>query len=410
MDLIPLHKRVVALDVHQAVITTCAIIADDNGVRIEERSFETFKRGLRALADWCLQIAPEVVVMESTGIYWKSPHAWLERAGLKCIVVNAHHVKNVPGRKTDIADPRWMAMLARAGLLKPSFVPPEKLRRLRLVSRQRQKLVGMLAAEKNRLGKVLADAGVRLGVVVSDLNGKSARAMIAALIAGASPEQALTLAGNRLKAPREDIAAALDGDITLEHRFVMRTILGHIDYLEASIRDFDAHLVAGLDSPEEKNALVLLQTIPGIDLIGAAMLLVEIGTTMSLFAGPAHLASWAGVCPGNNRSAGKRKRERQRKGNTYVRRLLCEFVQAARKTQSMFRAKHKALAITKGFKRAIMACARKMLRIIWAMLMRNEPYRDATVDYEALSVRRNAPRWIRALKRYGYMPAGAATR
>jgi transposase len=294
--------------------------------------------------------------------------------------------------------------------LKPSFVPPEKLRRLRLVSRQRQKLVGMLAAEKNRLGKVLADAGVRLGVVVSDLNGKSARAMIAALIAGASPEQALTLAGNRLKAPREDIAAALDGDITLEHRFVMRTILGHIDYLEASIRDFDAHLLAGLDSPEEKNALVLLQTIPGIDLIGAAMLLVEIGTTMSLFAGPAHLASWAGVCPGNNRSAGKRKRERQRKGNTYVRRLLCEFVQAARKTQSMFRAKHKALAITKGFKRAIMACARKMLRIIWAMLMRNEPYRDATVDYEALSVRRNAPRWIRALKRFGYIRVSPATR
>ena len=176
MDLIPLHKRVVALDVHQAVITACAIIADEDGVRIEERSFETFKRGLRALRDWCLQIAPEVVVMESTGIYWKSPHAWLERAGLNCMVVNAHHAKNVPGRKTDIADPRWLAMLARAGLLKPSFVPPEKLRRLRLVSRQRQKLVGMLAAEKNRLGKVLADAGVRLGVVVSDVRGESARA------------------------------------------------------------------------------------------------------------------------------------------------------------------------------------------------------------------------------------------
>jgi transposase len=410
MELIPLHERVVALDVHQAMITACAIIADADGVRFEERCFETFKRGLRALTDWCLAIKPEVVVMESTGIYWKSPHAWLERAGLNCMVVNAHHVKNVPGRKTDIADPRWLAMLARAGLLKPSFVPPEKLRRLRLVSRQRQKLVGMLAAEKNRLGKVLADAGVRLGVVVSDLNGKSARAMIAALIAGAAPEAAIKLAGSRLKAPREDIAAALEGDITFEHRFVMQTILRHIDYLEASIADFDAHLVAGLDSPEEKNALALLQTIPGIDLIGAAMLLVEIGTTMSLFAGPAHLASWAGVCPGNNRSAGKRKRERQRKGNTYVRRLLCEFVQAARKTQSMFKAKHKALAITKGFKRAIMACARKMLRIIWAMLMRNQPYRDATVDYEALSVRRNAPRWIRALQRYGYLPVSAATR
>jgi transposase len=410
MELIALHNRVVALDVHQAVIVSCAIVADEDGVRVEERPFETFKRGLRALVDWCLKIKPEVVVMESTGIYWKSAHAWLERAGLHCMVVNAHHVKNVPGRKTDIADSRWLAMLARAGLLKPSFVPPEKLRRLRLVSRQRQKLVGMLAAEKNRLGKVLADAGVRLGVVVSDLNGKSARAMIAALIAGATPEDALQFADQRLKAPREQIAAALDGDITFEHRFVLQTILGHIDYLEASIRDFDAHLIAGLDSPEQKNALVLLQTVPGIDLVGAAMLLVEIGTTMTLFAKPSHLASWAGLCPGNNRSAGKRKRERQRKGNTYVRRLLCEFVQAARKTQSMFQAKHKALAITRGFKRAIMACAHKMLRIIWAMLLRNQPYRDATVDYEALSVRRNAPRWIRMLKRYGYLPASAATR
>jgi transposase len=410
MELIALHNRVVALDVHQAEIISCAIVADEDGVRVEERPFKTFKRGLRALVDWCLKIKPEVVVMESTGIYWKSAHAWLERAGLNCMVVNAHHVKNVPGRKTDIADSRWLAMLARAGLLKPSFVPPEKLRRLRLVSRQRQKLVGMLAAEKNRLGKVLADAGVRLGVVVSDLNGKSARAMIAALIAGATPEEALQFADQRLKAPREEIAAALDGDITVEHRFVLNAILGHINYLEASIRDFDAHLIAGLDSPEEKNALVLLQTIPGIDLVGAAMLLVEIGTTMTLFATPSHLASWAGLCPGNNRSAGKRKRERQRKGNTYVRRLLCEFVQAARKTQSMFQAKHNALAITRGFKRAIMACAHKMLRIIWAMLLRNQPYRDATVDYEALSVRKNAPRWIRTLKRYGYLPASAATR
>ena len=255
MELIALHNRVVALDVHQAVINSCAIVADEDGVRVEERPFETFKRGLRALVDWCLKIKPEVVVMESTGIYWKSAHAWLERAGLNCMVVNAHHVKAVPGRKTDIADSRWLAMLARAGLLKPSFVPPEKLRRLRLVSRQRQKLVGMLAAEKNRLGKVLADAGkskrfaanrthrVRLGVVVSDLNGKSARAMIAALIAGATPEEALKFADQRLKAPREEIAAALDGDITVEHRFVLQTILGHIDYLEASIRDFDANLL-----------------------------------------------------------------------------------------------------------------------------------------------------------------------
>lgn len=410
MQLISLHRRVIGLDVHQAQITACALIEGEDGVVIERRSFETFKRGLKQLTAWCLELRAEVVVMESTGVYWKSPHAWLERAGLNCQVVNAHHVKNVPGRKSDIADPEWLATLARAGLLRPSFVPPEKLRRLRLVSRQRQKLVGTLAAEKNRLGKVLVDAGVRLGVVVSDLHGKSARAMIAALIAGATPEQALRHASPQLKAPREEIAAALEGEISDEHAFVLQQTLGHIAFLEQSIAKFDARLIAHLDSPEEKNALALLQTVPGIDLIGAAMLLVEIGANMALFAGADHLASWAGMCPGNNRSAGKRKNERQRKGNSYVRRLLCEFVQAARKTTCAFQAKHKALAIRRGFKRAIMACAHKMLRVIWAMLLRKQPYRDSTVDYEALSVRRNAPRWIRALKRFGYLRASAATR
>jgi transposase len=410
MDLIPLHNRVVALDIHQASITACAIVADADGVVIQERSFETFKRGLRALVDWCRKIAPEVVAMESTGIYWKSPHAWLERAGFKCLVVNARHVKNVPGHKSDISDPRWLAMLARAGLLKPSFVPPEKLRFLRVVSRQRQKLVGTLAAEKNRLGKVLADAGVRLGVVVSDIHGKSGRAMTGALIAGATPEEAIAFASPRLKTPREEIVAALEGEISAEHRFVLEEIRSHIVFLEQRIARFDAHLIAGLNSPEEKNALALLQTVPGIDLIGAAMLLVEIGTNMALFAGSDHLASWAGMCPGNNRSAGKRKRERQRKGNTYVRRLLCEFVQAARKGPCAFQAKHRALAIRRGSKRAIMACANKMLRVIWAMLLRKQPYRDSTVNYEALSVRRDAPRWIRALERFGYLRPSAATR
>jgi transposase len=411
MELVPLHKRVIGLDVHQAQITACAIIEGaDSVTRFERSTFKTFKRGLRELAAWCVGLRPDVVVMESTGIYWKSPHAALEKAGLSCQVVNAHHVKNVPGRKTDVCDAEWLATLARAGLLKSSFVAPEKLRRLRLVSRQRQKLVGMLAAEKNRLAKVLADAGIRLGVVVSDINGKSSRAMIAALIAGATPEQALEHASRRLKAPRAEIADALDGDISEEHRFVLSAILAHIDLLHAKVREFDDHLIAKLDRCEEKNALALLQTIPGIDRIGAAMLLVEIGTTMALFAGPDHLASWAGLCPGNNKSAGKRKRERQRKGNSYVRRLLCEFAHAASKTRSAFRAKYQALTIRRGHKRAIMACAHKMLRTIWAMLLRSQPYRDGTIDYAALIVRRNAPRWIKALASHGYLSATAATR
>ena len=257
---------------------------------------------------------------------------------------------------------------------------------------------------------MLADAGIRLGVVVSDLNGKSARAMIAALIGGATPEVALGAASPRLKAPRSEIAAALDGEIGDEHRFVLDAILAHIDWLESAVRQFDARLLARLDAPEERNALALLQTIPGIDQAGAAMLLVEIGTTMALFAGSDHLASWTGLCPGNNESAGKRRRGKGRKGNSYVRRLLCEFAHAASKTKSTFRAKYEALKIRRGHKRAIMGCAHKMLRTIWAMLSHNTPYRDGTIDYTALVVKRNAPRWLKALEKHGFLPATAATR
>lgn len=177
MELAALHKRVIGLDVHQTQITACALIEEADGTtRIEQRQFGAFKRDRRALA-------PDCVVMESTGIYWKSPYAALEAAGIRAQVVNARHVKNVPGRKTDVGDAHWLAMLARAGLLRGSFIPPAQLRELRLIARQRQKLVGQLASEKNRLHKVLTDGGIRLGVVVSDLHGQSARAMVKALIA-----------------------------------------------------------------------------------------------------------------------------------------------------------------------------------------------------------------------------------
>lgn len=411
MELKPIHGRVIGLDVHQAQITACAILAEPDGeVRIERRQFGAFKRDRRALADWSVALRPDVVVMESTGIYWKSPYAALEHAGVSVLVVNAHHVKKVPGRKTDVSDAEWLASLARAGLLKRSFVPPQKYRELRLLARQRQKLTGMLAAEKNRLGKVLADAGIRLGVVVSDLNGKSARAMIRKLLDGASPELALTAASPRLKAPREVIGAALDGEISQAHRFVLAELIGHITYLEARLGQFDAYLLSRLDEPLERRALALLQTVPGVDLIGAAMLLVEIGIDMSAFQRPDDIASWSGLCPGNNQSAGKRRRSKKLKGNTYVRRLLCEFANAAVKTCCAIQAKYKSLTLRRGHKRAIMACAHKMIRTMHAMLRRGEPYRDSTVDLDALVVKRNAPRWIKALTRHGYLPATAATR
>lgn len=403
MELVSLYKRVIGLDVHQAQITACAIIEDVDGVtRVEQRQFGAFKRDRHALAEWAQALEPELVVMESTGIYWKSPYAALETVGIRAHVVNARHVKNVPGRKTDVGDAQWLATLARAGLLRASFVPPTNLRELRLIARQRQKLVGQLASEKNRLHKVLTDGGVRLGVVVSDVHGQSARAMIKALIAGRPVHQVLDLASARLKASREELFDALQGELSATHRFVLAELMSHIEEIEARIARFDVRLLDGLAG--EQSALALLQTVPGIDLIGAAMLLVEIGTDMSIFASADRLASWVGICPGNNESAGKRKSGRIRQGNTYVRRLLCEFAHAASRTASVFKSKFQALTIRRGHKRAIIAIGHKILRTIFHMLTRATHFRDSTVDYEALSVARNAPRWIKSLKRFGFLP------
>lgn len=407
MELVALYKRVIGLDIHQAQITACALIEEPDGsIRLEQRQFGAFKRDRKELASWAASLQPDEVVMESTGIYWKSPYAALEAVGIRAKVVNARHVKNVPGRKTDVADAHWLAMLCRAGLLRGSFVPPSNLRELRLIARQRQKLVGQLASEKNRLHKVLTDSGVRLAVVVSDIHGQSARAMIKAIIVGQPPDNVIKLASRRLKASREEILDALQGEVTVTHRFVLDEVMQHIEEIEARIGRFDARLLAGLES--EHNTLALLQTIPGIDLIGAAMLLVEIGSDMDVFGHPDRLSSWVGVCPGNNESAGKRKSGRARKGNLYVRRLLCEFAHAASRTESMFKSKFQSLLVRRGYKRSIIAIGHKILRTIFFMLKRREHYRDCAVDYEALSVKRNAPRWIKALTKFGFISPARA--
>jgi len=407
MELMALYKRVIGLDIHQAQITACALIEEPDGnSRIEQRQFGGYKRDRRELADWVASLKPDEVVMENTGIYWKSPYAALEVAGIRAKVVNARHVKNVPGRKTDVGDAHWLATLARAGLLRGSFVPPAKLRELRLIARQRQKLVGQLASEKNRLHKVPTDAGVRLGVVVSDLPGQSARAMVKAIIAGQPPHAVLKLASTRLKASRAEIFDALQGDLSASHRFVLDELMRHIAEIEARIARFDARLLAELES--ERNTLALLQTIPGVDLIGAAMLLIEIGTDMDAFGSADRLASWVGICPGNNESAGKRKSGHLRKGNLYVRRLLCEFAHAASRTTSVFKSKFQSLVVRRGYKRAIIAIGHKILRTIFFMLKRREHYRDSATDYEALSVQRNAPRWIKALTKFGFIAQARA--
>jgi len=316
-------------------------------------------------------------------------------------VVNARHARNVPGRKTDLSDAQWLATLARSGLVRASFVPPADIRHLRLIARQRQKLGGMLASEKNRLHKVLADAGIRMNVLVSDLHGKSARAMIRALLDG-QPIPAILGHSGRLRASRKDLFEALQPEeLSAKHCFVLNEILAQFDDLEAMMAWFERELLRGL-APWEPQ-LCLLETVPGIDRMGAAMLLVEIGAGMDSFGSAERLASWVGICPGNHESAGKRKSGRTRKGNAWVRRLLCEFAQAAARTRCALKDKFSALSIRKGHKRAIVALAHKMLRIVYAMLNTGTPYQDRTVDYEALMVQRNAPRWLKMLQKHGYL-------
>lgn len=404
MELAVLYRCVAALDVHQAKLMVCMMFENEGGEVVSElKEFGGFKKDQLEMADWVASFHPELVVMESTGIYWKSPYAALEKKGLKIAVVNARHVKQVPGRKTDIADAQWLAILARNGLLRGGFVPPCHFRELRLVSRQMQKLTGILSAEKNRVHKLLADSGIRLSVVVSDLQGKAARAMIKGLLAGETPEQVLKYANKRLKATEEELLDALAGELTTSHRFIIAQVMAHIEELEKAIGSCLQYLLQGLAS--YSSLLQSLQTIPGIDQAGAAMLLVEIGDNMQVFGTPAKLASWAGVCPGNNESAGKRKSGKTRKGNPYVRRILCEAANAASKTRCRLQDKFKALVIRRGRKRAIFAIAHKLLKTVFLLIERNDYYRDAETDYEALAVQRNAPRWIKKLKQFGYITA-----
>lgn len=402
MDIQPIFRCAVGIDIHLALLCVCIIIAEPGAEPVvHRREFGGFQRDRRAMADWIASFKPDIVVMESTGIYWKSPYAALEKVGIHAQVVNARQVKKVPGRKTDTSDAEWLAMLARAGLLRGSFIPPERLHTLRQVSRHHQKITAMRAMEKNRLVRVLSDAGVRITAVVSDPHGVAATAIIDCLLDGGTPEQALTLAG-RLQAPREELLAALQGELSADHRFVAQTIRHHLRALEAQLADLERYLVEALQPHEA--ALQLLMTMPGIDRLAAAKLLVEIGVDMAAFGNAGRLCKWAGVCPGNDESAGKRRRGDTAPGNRYVRTLLCQIAWAAVRTTSQFKSRFQNLVSRRGTKKAIVAIGHKVLKTVFVLLSRQVPYHDSTVDYEALAVKRNAPRWIKQLRKFGYLP------
>ena len=303
----PLAKSCAGLDVHRKIVVCTVLRETENGsLKKDTREYPTFQQDLKKLATWLVGLEIELAVMESTGVYWKSVYEALEEQGVKIYVVNARYVKQVPGRKTDVLDSEWLAELARCGLLKPSFVPPKNLRELRLLTRYRQKLSGILAGEKNRLHKLLDDAGIRLGCVVSDIDGVSARQMIEALIEEkVVPSEVAELAKGRLRGKKDLLERAVVGQLSDRHRFLLKGIQSHIQWLEARLLEIDGQVVAALQPYQEE--WQLLQTIPGIDKLSAAMLLVEIGTDMDCFKSKEHLSSWAGLCPGNHESAGKKK-------------------------------------------------------------------------------------------------------
>ncbi len=399
-----LYRRVAGIDVHRMVhVVTVLLEQPDGSMQRQTRQFGGFRRDCRELAAWLAELHIELVVLESTGIYWKSVYAHLENAGVTAWVVNAHRVKHVPGRKTDTADSEWLAVLARFGLVKASFIPPKDLRELRLVSRYRRKLGAMCASELNRLHKILDDGGIKLGAVVSDIGGVSARAMVKALIVGQPIEQMLGLARGKLKQKREELGASLDGDLSARHLFVLGHIEAHIETLQRELADIDRYMLDALQPYAWAHAL--LQTIPGIDEIAAALILIEIGDDMTRFGRPQSLACWAALSPGNDESAGKRRSGRTAHGNSVIRCILCECANAARMTKSTLAAKYRSLMVRKSHKKAIIAVAHKMIRLIYLMLSRRQPYIDQAIDYAAMSAKKNAPRWIKQLKSIGRWPS-----
>ena len=399
----PIYRRVAGIDVHRMLhVVTVVIEHPDGSIEQISKEFGGFKRDCRALAAWLVEWNVELVVMESTGIYWKSIYAHIERAGIQAWVVNAHFIKHVPGRKTDMNDSQWLAVLARFGLVRGSFIPPQDLRELRLLSRYRRKLNAMRASEVNRLHKILDDGGIKLGGVVSDINGVSARAMVAGLINGVGIDQLLDMARGALKLKRDDLQAALDGDLTPRHMFVLKHLHEHIDTLQRELAELDAYILGAMTPYQWAHRL--LQTIPGIDQIASALILIEIGDDMTRFGCADRLAAWAALCPGNNESAGKRKSGRTRKGNGVIRYILCECANAARMTKSSLAAKYKSLMVRKTHKKSIVSIAHKMIRLIYVLLSRKEAYHDPKIDYNAMSARKNAPRWIKQLKLIGKWP------
>lgn len=398
-----IHPRCCGRDVHKKDVKACVLLTDANGANTSQvRTFSTMTDGLLALADWLRGHAVTQVAMESTGSYWR-PVFNILADDCTVILVNAPHIKAVPGRKTAVKDSEWLADLLRHGLLTASFIPPAPIRELRDLTRDRKTLIGERAQEANRLQKVLETANLKLAMVATNLLGVSGRQMLTALLGGEQDAEALAeLARGRLREKLPLLRRARAGRVHPYHLVLIDRILAHVDFLEQSIaalqQEIDHCLVPFAP------AVTLLMTIPGISERAATPMVAAIGTDMAQFPSAKHLASWAGVCPGNRESGGKRKSGRQREGNHWLKAVLGEVAWAVTRTRdNSLVAQYQRIARRKGRRKAIGAVMHSVLVIAYHVLHEGQPYRELGADYfDKLNTTRLERHHVNRLKALGY--------
>jgi transposase len=400
------YERCCGIDVHKKMIVACFIV----GSKQESRTYGTSTGDLREMAKWLLDNECQIAAMESTGAYWKPVYNVLEVLGLEVMVVNAQHMKAVPGRKTDTKDALWIADLLKHGLLKASFIPDKEQRELREVSRYRNNLVEERAREINRLEKTLEGANIKLSSVVSELTGVSSRGILKALTGeGLNGNNIDKLLYGNLKEKKAELLKACDGVMTTLQKKLLIAILDHIDDMTKRIADMDDIINGEMRAYEQ--AIKALDEMPGIAMRSAQVILAEIGLNMNRFPTHAHLASWAGLSPGNNESAGRRKSGRTCKGNKTLKTTLIQCAKvAAHKKGSFYKAQYERLVVRKGANRATVAVAHSMLISIYHMLKYGVPFRDLGDDYyNQFNAEKKITHFLGKLKSLGWQPPTPVT-
>jgi transposase len=396
-----LYPKCAGLDVHKDTVVACVRIVDESGLHQEVRTFATTTVGLLALSDWLTEWGCTHVAMEATGVYWKPIWHVLE-GSFELVLANARHVRNVPGRKTDVNDAMWLADLLAHGLIRGSFVPPAPIQQMRDLTRTRKQLVRETAQHLQRIHKTLEDTNLKIASFVSDLLGKSGRAILNALVNGETDPERLAGLGVRLKAPRADLVEALRGQVTDHHRFLLKLHLRQIDALDEAVRDVEARVGEALQP--FRYAEDLLITMPGVSSTVAHVIVAEIGLDMARFPSPQHLVSWAGLCPRQDESAGKRKSTRIRKSAPWLKTTLVQAAWAAIRTKNSYLgALFRRLKARRGPKKAIIAVAASMLTAAYFILRDGVVYHDLGPDhFDKRDKTKTARRLVRQLQDLGY--------